>query len=246
MRAWMIVLLLFANQVFAQEMLTKVIDLNYVSANQVITLIKPLLQTGEAVSGSGQMLVVKVSPDTLTQVRLVLHKLDQPPTTFQVEIYQGTPDWLNMQQSGGETVTYSTSGEYTQRQSQSVKVLDGAAAFVSTGEDIPVLSAVGVGWSTGVAYQRYNASTGFFVQPHLEGSRVKLTIKRVRQQQNPQNDQQFDNQQLDTTMMVPLGKWVSLGSAEGPDSPPSTTQTYSAGNKFSHNATLYIKVSVVK
>ena len=246
MNKWLIGLFFFITNAFSQTLMTKVIDLNYSQADKIIPLIQPLLQAGEQVTGSGQTLIIKVSPETLTQLRLVLHKLDQPPTTFQITIHQGDADWLNTQ--ADDVVSYSSSSPNTRQQTQSVNVINGASAFVSTGGEVPIVSSVGAGWNTGVAYEQHKIETGLMIEPHLQGSQVKITVQRIREQQNLQAIQQFDNQQINTTMMVPLDKWVSLGSAQGANVTPSDAQSenFSAGNnKFSNDATLYIKVSVL-
>ena len=244
MTKWFIGLLFCITNAFSQPVVTKVIDLTYSQADKIIPLLQPLLQPGEKISGSGSTLIVNVSPETLTALRVVLHKLDQPPVTFRITIHQGDTDWLSTQT---DEVTYSTSSNTDQQKSQSVNVINGSSAFVSTGTETPILTSVGVGWNTGVSYQQHPVNTGLQVEPHLQGSQVRLTVKRIREQQNQQAMQQFDNQQIDTTMMVPLDKWVVLGSAQGADESSETqSDTYSASDRFANNATLYIKVSVLK
>ncbi len=242
-RLWLIGILFLANSAFSQTLITKVIELNYIQANKVIQLIKPLLQPGEKVSGSGQTLVVKVEPETLTQIRDILHKIDVVPVTFNISIYQGDPNWLRSQQ--GNSVSYSTQPQYEQLRSQSVKVMSGESALISTDQQVPIISSVGAGFFTGIDYQQHNIRNGLLVMPVLKGSQVKLTLRRLREQANPAGGQQFDNQQWNTTIMAPLNKWVSLGSAEGSADTDSSATSYSAGRPFTQNSTLYIKVSVV-
>jgi hypothetical protein len=245
MNKWLIGLLFLAGNAFSQQMITKVIELNYVQADKVIQLIQPLIQTdeGEKISGSGQTLIVVVSPSTLTQIRDVLHKIDVPPVTFNIVVYQGDPGWLSEQNNND--VVYSTSPQSEVQRTQSVKVMSGESAFVSTGEEVPIVTTVGVGFYTGVGYQQKNIQNGLLVQPVLQGNQVKLSVKRVREQENAAGGQQFDNQQVNTTVMAPLNKWVPLGSAEGNQNTDSSSTSYTAGKPFSQNSTLYIKVSVV-
>ncbi|CAM2915104.1 TPA: type II/III secretion system protein [Legionella pneumophila] len=244
-KRWLLVILLISSNAFSQQMITKVIELNYLQADKVIQLIQPLLQTDEKVSGSGQTLIVNVSPQTLTQIRNVLHKIDVPPVVFNITVYQGDPEWLSSQD--GNDVSYSTQPQYEVQRSQSVKVMSGESAFVATGEQVPVVTSVGVGLlATGVSYEQHNIQNGLLVHPVLQGSQVKLTVRRVREQENVESDQQFDNQQIDTTIMAPLNKWVPLGTAEGVQNTDSSSTSYTAGRPFSQNSTLYIKVSVVK
>ncbi len=236
-------LLSFATCTFAVPTMTKVIQLNYLQADKVVELIKPLLQPGEKISGTGQTVIVKVNPSTLTAIRDVLHKIDVPPVTFNVAIYQGDPDWLSQQNSND--VSYSTQPQSEVQRSQSVQVMNGESALVSTGEQVPIVTSVGVGFFTGVSYQQHNIQNGLIVQPVLQGSKVRISVSRVRQQANVEGGQQFDNQQVDTTIMAPLNKWVPLGTAEGTQNADSNSTSYSAGRPFSLNSALYIKVSVI-
>lgn len=244
MKKWIFLALCLMNSAYSQDVITKVIKLNYIQSNQIIQLIQPLMQTGEQVSGSGQTLIVKVNPQTLTQIREVIHQLDVAPATFRVSIHQGDANWLSGQ--NGNTVTYSTHTQSQQLQDQSVQVLSGESAIVSTDAEVPIVSSVGVGFFTGIAYQQHKVKTGFLVHPTLQGSQVKLQVKRLNEQVNPAGGQNFDNQKVDTTVMVPLNKWVSLGSAQGWQKTDSSTTVYTAGRTFSNNATVYVKVSLVK
>ena len=278
MKRWLIGMLFLATNAFSQTMMTKVIELNYLPADQVIQLIQPLMQNGEKVSGSGQTLIVKVSPQTLTQIRDILHRIDVPPVTFNVSIYQGDPNWLSSQNSN--SVSYSTQPQSEKLRSQSVHVMSGESALISTGEEVPIITSVtgsqgivnggtssnsgraaatsnrGTGAVNGgnnaqngnyfgITYEQHNIKNGLMVSPVLKGSQVQLSVKRVREQVNAAGGQQFDNQKVVTTVIVPLNKWVSLGSAEGSQDSDSTATSYSAGKPFSQNSTLYIKVSVV-
>ncbi|MCE3043646.1 type II/III secretion system protein [Legionella sp. 16cNR16C] len=244
MRRLIWILFFFTGSLFAAQMVTKVIELHYQQADNVIQLIQPLLSQGEAVSGSGQTLILKVTPDTLTQLREVLHKLDQPPVTFEIAVFQGDPDWLSTQNSN--TISISTSSNQNQQRYQSVKVMNGESAFISTGEDQPVISNVGIGfWSAGVSYDRRLVQTGLMVEPLLQGQKVRLSVKRIREQDTQVSDQSFNQQQVMTTVMLPLNEWVPLGTAQGEPAADQNTEVIRAGTPFTQNSTLYIKVKVV-
>lgn len=228
---------------FADSNIAKVIQLHYQQAQTIIKLAQPLLQNGEKISGSGQTLVVNVSPATLTKLRALIHQLDQPPVTFQISIFQGDPDWLNQQDDTSWSI--STNSQQQQQRSQSVQVMNGESAFISTGQDQPMITNIGFGWfSGGVNYQRQMVQNGLVVVPELQGQQVKLSVKRIRQQNNQVNNQTIDQQQVDTTVMVPLNKWVTLGSAQGSPQADDNTEVIRAGNQFTQNSTLYVKVTV--
>lgn len=244
---WLISFCLFIHPSFADsDLITKVISLNYQNADKIIQLVQPILQNGEQITGSGQTLIVKVSPDTLTQLRVILHKLDVPPVSFQITIHQGDINWLNNQDDN--SISISTNGANTEPQNQSVTVMNGESAFVSTGQDQPVLSSAGIGfWQSGVSYDRRLVQNGLLVAPELQGQQVKLSLRRVRQQDSQASNQSFDQQQVMTTIMVPLNQWVPLASAQnGEPMSNSNSQVISAGNQYSQNSTLFVKVNVIQ
>lgn len=247
MRKWILCLMFLSTTVFASDsaMITKVVTLQYQNANTIIHLIQPMLQDGEQVSGSGQTLVLKVMPDTLTQIRNLLHKVDQPPVTFQISIFQGPPDWLSNQ--GNSIQVGATASQSYQQRFQTVSVTNGEQAFVSTGQDQPVVSSVGVGLWTGVSYNRRLVQNGLLVEPLLQGDQVRINVRRIREQDSNQGTQQFDQQQVNTTVMVPIDQWVPLASAQGgPPVDDPSVNSITVGPQFSSNSTLYIKVSVVE
>lgn len=242
-RIGFILLLFFTTHVFSQTALTKVIQLQYISAPQAIKLMQPLMQAGEQLSGSGQTLIANVSPQTLKQMRVVLHQVDVPPVTFNVSVYQGDPQWLSSQNSS--TVSYSSHTQAQMLQNQSVKVMNGESALVTMNQEVPIVTSVGAGYFTGISYQQHQIKNGILVHPVLRGSQVELSVRRLREQANPAGGQQFDNQKMETTLMVPLNKWVSLGSPEGAQETDNSSTSYGAGNTFAQQATVYIKVSIV-
>lgn len=233
--------LLLIHCAFASSMITKVIQLHYQQASTVVQLVEPLLGYGEQITGNGQTIVVKVRPQTLTQLRVLLHKIDQPPVTFEVSVYQGDPNWLNNQNSNDFVI--STNSQQQQRRSQSVNVMNGESAFISTGQDQPVITNIGADWwGGGVRYERKMVETGLLVEPTLQGQQVKLSVKQIRQQDSQMSNQNFDTQKFITTMMVPLNKWVQLGSAQNAQ---QSANTISVGNNFTQSATLFVKVKIV-
>lgn len=240
---WFLGLLSFVGTAFAATTVTKVIELHYLSANKVLNLVQPLMQNGELINGAGQTLVLKVRPQTLSEIRAILHQIDVPPVQFRITIHQDGPDWINAQKN--HDVVYSTQSLPQNPRNQSVAVMNGESALVSTDQEVPIIQAIGLGFYPGVVYQQHSVQTGLLVQPVLQGSQVRLALKRIRQQRNFVGGQQFDEQQIDTTVMVPINKWVALGAAEGDELTEASSRVYSAGRSFVQNSTLYIRVSLI-
>jgi hypothetical protein len=242
-RVLLIGLLFIATQAFSQPIITKVIQLQYISAEQAIKLMQPLMHSGEKLSGTGETLIANVSEQTLTQMRTVLHQVDVPPVTFNVSVYQGDPQFLSTQNDN--SVNYSTQTQSQMLQNQAVKVMNGESALVTMNQEVPIVTSVGAGYFTGISYKQHQIRNGILVRPVLRGSQVQLSVRRLREQANPAGGQQFDNQKMETTLMVPLNKWVSLGSPEGAQETDNSSTYYTAGNTFAQQSALYIKVSIV-
>jgi hypothetical protein len=274
-RIFIVSLMIWAGVGFADSdpssMITKVIELHYVKAGDLIPQLTPLLQPEEVMSGNGSSLIVRVSPTTLTQLRQVIHQLDVPPVVFNVSIHQGSGDWLLQQQS--EEV-YSATSNVEGGNNQSVNVMSGASAFVSTATERPVLSSVSnFGFAPfepqgnqqeinhqqannqpdfnqqqgSVSFEQKKEVQGFYIKPELQGGKVKLTVRRIRQQANRTNDQASMGQSLTTTTFVPLNKWVKLGdTAQGSNDTQPDAVSYEASNSFTNEASIYIKINQVR
>lgn len=242
-----LILLFITNSLFADSapppMITKVISLHYVQAQTLIPQLTPLLQPGENVSGNNSSLIVNVSQATLTKIRPIIFALDKPEVVFIVSIHQGDENWIQDQQQ--DDVVYSATSRNESGNAQSVSVMSGETAFVNQGTDKPVISAVQAGWVAGVSYDRQQNDQGFYVTPILQGNQVKVSIRRMRGQSNPVDEQSSQNQSLETTTMVPLNKWVKLGATGQSDinSEPSSTD-YTAQGSYTNETSLYIKVSI--
>jgi hypothetical protein len=242
---WVFFLFLFITASFAADLITKVIPLTYIDAKTAEQALKPLLKPGESIGSSGDQLIVNVSPQTLSTVDTVLKGVDVAPVTFNVYVHQDQANWLD--QDNSDNVTYGTNAQNTSANNQYVQVMSGSSAFITMGSNVPVISSVSGGiWNPGVSYQREQVNQGILVEPQLKGNEVKLKIRRINNQVDNSNSQQINNQNVDTTTMIPLDQWVKLGSTGQADNSDPDSISYNAGANYQQKGTLYIKVSVVK
>lgn len=249
MKLWTVSLIFICGTLFAevapQSMVTKVIPVHYIQADALAKQLQPLLAKGESITSTGTSLIVNVSQDTMTRIRPVIHDLDVPPVVFDISIHQGADNWLD--QANDSVQSYSASSNRQASNSQSVSVMSGQSAFVSMGSDRPVITGVSAGWVTGVSYQQKTETQGFYILPVLQGSRVKITIRRMRNETDETDTQQSGNQYVETTTMVPLNSWSKLGSpaqANNINNQSAGAVSYSANNSYNNQAVLFIKVNV--
>lgn len=73
----------------AQTMRLEVIPLNSRSAEEVATVIRPLLAPGGTVTGMNDQLIVKTTPANLEEIRQVLQSIDKPSRRLMISVRQG-------------------------------------------------------------------------------------------------------------------------------------------------------------
>lgn len=142
-----------------------IIDLHYRPANQILPVVRPLVEPGGSISGRGFRIFVSTSQRNFTDVMHAVAKLDVPERMLRISIRQsrglnGTNSMRAMsgvRQSGNTRITVSneestrpgntsTAGSYrierrTSRRldfpTRFVSVLDGHRAFIQVGRSYP-------------------------------------------------------------------------------------------------------------
>ena len=85
MKRLLLLLLAFAGPAFAQGTL-EVIPLRHRTAEQVIPILRPLLEPGGALSGQYNQLIVRTSPGNLAQIRSALDAIDRPARRLLISV----------------------------------------------------------------------------------------------------------------------------------------------------------------
>lgn len=198
-------------------------------AEDVIPLIQPMLQPGDAISGSGSQLILRASPATHAQVKQILQGLDRTPRNLVISVR--SDDEMRAAREGveGRVIVHpegvSVNGRIESSRSsldnnatQQIRVLEGSPARLRVGRETPYTQPVWVETPHGM--QRVPATaireTGRWlnVAPTLQGEQVLLDIQPESAQINPQHPRSTDVQSLSTRVRVPLGQWVPLGGVD--------------------------------
>ena len=147
---------------FAQNAAVEVITLKYRTAEQVLPLLRPLLDKNGTLSGLQNQLVVRTSPANLNDLKKVLATVDAMPRQLLITVRQDAA--LDRERSeaqvGGRIITGAGSvvvGEAPRgaeggvraridntrslgddRNTQSIQVLEGNSAYIQIGQTVPV------------------------------------------------------------------------------------------------------------
>ena len=212
----------------------EIIELRNRPAEEVIPLVRPLLQPQDALTGTGYQLIIRAAPERIREVRELVRQLDQAQKNLLVTVSAGRAEDLRDREIGasgrienergsvtlGDTDEEGLHGTLRERSTRgqatrasSLRVLEGQSAFIRTGGDVPYVTTAAiitgnrVITSSGVEYRR--VETGFYVTPRISGDRVYLHIRPV--QQSLQSDQTIATQEAETTISGPLGEWITIG-----------------------------------
>lgn len=224
---------LMAELVWAQSL--TVIDLKHRRAEELIPVLQPLLEQGGALSGQDYKLFVRTSSANLAQLRSAVEQLDKQPRQMLVSVRRSTARDIQREEASasgtlrtgdgaisvnerprsnsGTTVRAGERNLRTENSSiSSVSVLEGNAAFISTGNTVPIVTAVAVGGGrrpfVGGVVEHRDLQRGFMVTPRVNGDQVILDIS---QQDERVAGDGIQSQSLETQVSGRLGTWIQLG-----------------------------------
>jgi hypothetical protein len=225
----------------------EIIDLHNRTAQEVIPVLQPMLEPGGALSGQDYKLFVRASAANVAQLRAVLAQIDRPARQLLVSVRLGTGQESEHEQasvsgtirtgnasasvnepphvSSGVTLHARDSSSHGSGEGiSSVQVLEGNSAFIATGTEVPVVTAIaGVAgrrpWVAGATGYR-GLSSGFVVTPRINGGQVSLAIE---QRSENLNGGAIETQQLTTQVAGALGTWILLGGVNESGASSSST-----------------------
>lgn len=212
-----------------------IIELHNRTAEEVIPVLQPMLEPGGALSGQDDKLFVRASAANVAQMRAVLAQIDRPARQWLVSVRRGAGQDIEQEEvaisgtlrTGDASVSVNqrprAASEVNVRATEasahaagesvsSVQVMEGSSAFIATGAEVPVVTAIaGVAgrrpWVAGATGYR-NVSSGLLVTPRVNGGQVTLEIE---QRSENLEGGAVRTQQFNTQVAGALGTWILLG-----------------------------------
>jgi len=257
-------LLSFTFNVFAADRI-EVIQLHGRSANEIISIIQPLLEPGVGLSSQGYKLIVSGSEQDIAQVHNILKQIDTPPKRLTISLRHGNAltfkenaasasgtiksgDARLSVNGGGSTAIrlHETQRSINDNAIRRINVIEGRQAFIQTGKLIPVgerrVDQFGR-QSSSVSYK--NINSGFYVLPRLSGEFVNLDVLQNRASIDRHGRQSFNTQKTGTTLRGKLGEWISIGGISQQSAQSNSGILHSTRRNSQTDLQLYIKVDVV-
>jgi len=258
--ATLLVLLLQTATVVAGDM--DVIELHNRPAEEIIPLIQPMLNAGESVTGKGFQLILKADTARQSEIRGLVSKLDKAAAQLLISVFQGSE--RDMKALGIDTqvsvsddhvkargTAYGTRGRMEDNPVSSLRITEGTAGYIETGQSVPYYSGQaygGVGRGIGVAtdVEFKDVTTGFYVKPRLNGKTVILEVSPHRDSLDTSHPGAINTRSAATTVSGQLGQWIQLGgtSEQGKRSSKSIGSTHSTQDRGSES--MWIKAEQVQ
>lgn len=217
------------------ESVVEVITVYHRPASELEPLLTPLLENTDRIVANGDSLIVKTTVERLPTISQIIRKLDNPVNNLLITVIQSR-DLTAAQLNAGLGFSIHTplhnpakaegylGGYYNQnqgfkgsQQTQSIRTMDGAPAYIKTGNVLPVpnyqVYRDGYGYSyENRSTQLVEATSGFEVVPRLAGQQVILEVSPWSDRFG--NRRQIQTQQAATVVRVNLGEWVEIGGVE--------------------------------
>jgi len=248
----------------------EVIELKARTLDEVLPVVRPLVDGDAAVTGMGNKLIIKASPAQVEAVRKVLAELDRPPKRLLISVgsqgedsasasgYAGSADIKIGQgqiginspgrpvgDSRASIALHDTDIRSSRSAGQKVQALEGRPAYISGGSQVPVpvrrdYSVNGVPYRSEVTGLR-DVSSGFYVVPHLSGEYVTLEILQ-HDDRIAGAGGRIDTRHVATTVRARLGEWVELGGIDTSGAGSRTGLGYGARNQELATQQIRLKV----
>ncbi len=232
----LLILLIHCNVLIAGNPM-EIIQLKARPANEIIQIIKPMLDPDDSITGANNQLIIRAKPERIAEVRKILEKIDRPARKLIIYVRQGAIYNLNRDgvsadinaklgrharittgrttRPGSARIRARSASTRSELDStQHVQTLEGKPAFIATGKSVPIDEQTTT-ISGGVVQQqntvRYrDVTTGFYVIPYLNGDQVSLNVSPQMQRQSSIHGT-YDITNAQTTLRGQIGEWITVG-----------------------------------
>lgn len=239
----------------------ELIALKHRSAEELMPLIRPLLDPNEALSGTGYQLIVRAAPARRDEIRALVAQLDQSARQLRISVRRAAREEIEREraqasvtlgaggsevETRGRAIIRSTRDKGGERNHFDVTALEGTPAFIHTGEAFPTPTQQGqivngrVVITQGIEYQQLNS--GFYALARTHGDEVTVDISPQREVLDSRGGGHIQTTSLVTTVRGRLGEWLELGGTSQQRSHQGGGILRSTRGKDESQQTLWLKV----
>jgi type II secretory pathway component GspD/PulD (secretin) len=238
------------------------------NAEEMVTILRPMVDPRGGISGTGYTLIVRSTPENLKEIEQLVRELDAALRNLIITVRlgdlseserQGIEARGELGGDGGKVVigeggkprvrVFRTERRGDDGGDQRLRVLEGQWARIQTGQEMPVpqrsvtQSGGGVVVQDTIEYK--DVSSGFEVRPRLSGEHVTVDIRPFRAR--PANSGgAIDTSSLITTVSGSLGEWIELGGVVEENRSSSRGIVHSTGQRDVQRMRLDIRIDTTE
>ncbi len=242
----------FAGPALSQHGL-EIIPLRHRTVDQVLPVLRPLLEPGGTLSGHSNQLFVRASPANVAELKRVLDTIDRPARRLQILVRFDSSQDASAREIGAsgtignrgsrvEVRAEDSRSRGDERIDQRLQVMEGGRGYIAMGQSTPLRQRQLIQTPGGVVAQEtivmQDRATGFEVVPRVSGGNVTLDI-------TPQRESGNSFQRVSTTVSGRLGEWIELGGAASGASRDDRGIASSGSSTNSKSQRVWLKVEEI-
>lgn len=194
----------------------------------IVPVIEPFLGPEDQIKSFDNQIILKTSPENLIQIKAMIEKLDQPLSQLMVAVSQSKDAPTE------QTALFLRGSRNESKNSiQRIQVISGNTAHIATGETL----SLGLLGDTSI-------ESGIYVKPTLTGKQVTLDIST--RDEDPQQNLSHSTTHAQTSIVIPLDKWVDLGGIDIQRYEKKRVLFLEAGKQAQETHHLWIQVKLIK
>lgn len=247
----------------------ELIPLKHRTAAELVPVLRPMLAPGEALTASGNNLIVRAQPSTVRALKKMLAGLDMPAVNLIITVRNANDSHIDeggvsaagqvrigdngkivVGRPGDSDLTVRAHRRTSDRRKASsyqVRVIDGHRAFIQTGQSRPYRQGEvtrtphgGVSVYQGVGFQE--ANSGFYVIPRVTGDRVILEINPHEASFARGTRGVINSRSAQTTVSAKLGEWMTVGGVHQDQRTSGSGTVYRTNRTGGSTGTIQVKV----
>lgn len=232
-----IILFSSVTYVQAEEKEVTTVNLKFITAEDVISVLNSLIDKSVSISEANNMLIIKGSEDKTKNILHIINKIDTPPVALTIEFIASSRK-IDFTKSND---TYESSKNKS-NSSQSMSITERQWVSLNTGLSIPVAERKRYADGTetqSFTYKKISKNYIFKVHEFSDWSVIQVGLNIS----SPSTDiaGAIEHTKLDTTIVGKTGEWLEVASSKR-ISEDDDSLTYSTNKQNKNHIFLYVKV----
>lgn len=232
---------IYAKELNADERKLTTINLKYITGEDVLSVLKSLIDKSVSVSQENDVLLINGTPGKTKNILHIIKKIDTPPDVLTIEFIAS-----NRKIDFNKTSNTYQTGKNKSNTAQSMSITERQWVKLNTGISVPIAERKRYADGTetqSFTYKKISKSYIFKVHEFSGWSVVQVGLNASSLSDDIAGA--ITHTELDTTIVGKTNEWLEVAASK-PVSTDENTQTYSTNSRDKTFIHLYVKVKQSK